>query len=42
MANKASQRDAAIQKNLFRTLLLIAIGLVALAGLVLYRVITKK
>lgn len=42
MAAKASQRDAAIQKNLFRTLLLIAIGLVALAGLVLYRVITKN
>ena len=42
MASRASQRDKAVQKNLFRILLLIAIGLVALAGLVLYRVITQK
>lgn len=42
MAMKEAQRNAALQKNLFRTLLLIAIGLVGLAGLVFYRVFTQR
>lgn len=41
-AAREAQRNAAVQKNLFRTLLLIAIGLVGLAGLVVYRVFTQK
>jgi pSer/pThr/pTyr-binding forkhead associated (FHA) protein len=42
MAAQEAKRNAAVQKNLYRTLLLIAIGMVGLAGLVFYRIFSNK
>ncbi len=42
MAAQEAKRNAAVQKNLYRTLLLIAIGMVGLAGLVFYRIFSSK